>query len=105
MNFKIYFAEKCDDEKEVDLKVMEQLMANNLSGSQLDLVLHGDGDPFAPGHVKPRQYDSKLRQRDTKHSRMFLESEKNGMPTIVVSQSNQFDHRKLSEPTTETSSL
>lgn len=84
-------------------------MANNLSTSQLDLVMHGmDGDPFAPGHVKPRNYDSKLRQNDSKYSKMFLETEKNGG---VVRKNGaqkypiQIDIRETDEPATETSSL
>lgn len=32
---------------------MEKLMANsNLTGSQLDLVMHGPNEPTGPGHCK-----------------------------------------------------
>lgn len=48
---------------------MEQLMTENLSSSQLDLVMHGPGQPTAPGHCKPNQYESV--------NNAFLESEKN----------------------------
>lgn len=96
-------------EPRVDVEKMEQLMANNLSGSQLDLVMHGDGDPFAPGHVKPQQYDSKARRRDKKHNEMFLESEKNGLSKRILSKSSpiQIDIQDIGNghDTTQTSSL
>lgn len=47
---------------------MEQLMSENLSSSQLDLVMHGPGQPTAPGHATPHQYE--------KVNNAFLESEK-----------------------------
>lgn len=47
---------------------MEQLMSGNLSRSQLDLVMHGPGQPTAPGHSKPHQYETV--------NNAFLESEK-----------------------------
>lgn len=80
-------------------------MTNNLSGSQLDLFLHGEGDPFAPGHVKPHQFEhSKERQRDKKHNEMFLASEKNGLSNgnMANSSSNHFD---IDDETIETSTL
>lgn len=96
-------------EPSTDLLRIEQLMTNNLSTSQLDLVMHGEGDPFAPGHVKPRNYDSKLRQNDSKHSEMFLETEKNGgrlrKTNGAQKNPNQIDINEYDEPTTETSTL
>lgn len=60
------------NEEDIDAKRIEQLMAENLSGSQLDLVIHGDGDPFAPGHSKPNL------QEQNELNKMFLESERTG---------------------------
>lgn len=92
-----------------DLLRIEQLMATNLSSSQLDLVMHGgDDDPFAPGHVKPRNYDSKLHQNNSKYSEMFLETEKNGgvaRKNRSQNDSNHIDIKVTDEPATETSSL
>lgn len=70
--------------------------------------MHGEGDPFAPGHVKPRNYDSKLHQNDSKYSEMFLETEKNGgafRRKSAEKSPNQLDIKQSDEPTTETSSL
>lgn len=95
-------------EPPADLLRIEQLMTNNLSTSQLDLVMHGEGDPFAPGHVKPRSYDSKLHQNDSKYSKMFLETEKNGGALRRKGAEkcpNQIDNKQSDEPTTKTSSL
>lgn len=39
---------------QMNLVRMEQLMSGELSGSQLDLVMHGEGQPTAPGHSMPR---------------------------------------------------
>lgn len=83
---------KLAEEPSSELKIMEQLMEEDLSGSQLDLVMHGEGDPIAPGHCKPNQYDKDL-------SKAFIESEKNGKNpknTEVISHG---------EPSTETSTL
>lgn len=60
-----------ETEPEINAKLMEKLMAENLSGSQLDLVMHGDGDPFAPGHSKPNIEENEL-------NKLFLESERTG---------------------------
>lgn len=95
-------------EPPADLLRIEQLMSNNLSSSQLDLVMHGEGDPFAPGHVKPRNYDSKMHQNNSKYSEMFLETEKNG--GVVRRKGAQNDSHEIvvnepDEPTNETSSL
>lgn len=57
---------------------MEQLMSENLSRSQLDLMIHGPGQPTAPGHCKPNQYESV--------NNAFLESEKKN--TGKISQVN-----------------
>lgn len=96
-------------EPRADAVQLEKLMTDNLSGSQLDLVMHGDGDPFAPGHVKPHQYDSASRQLDKKHSEMFLESEKNGLNNRnVISfnlNSNPMDEEENDDRTAETSTL
>lgn len=70
--------------------------------------MHGEGDPFAPGHVKPRTYDSKLRQNDSKYSEMFLETEKNGgafRRNVPEKNPNQIDTKESDEPATETSTL
>lgn len=70
--------------------------------------MHGEGDPFAPGHVKPRNYDSKLRQNDSKYSEMFLETEKNGgtfRRNVPEKNPNQIDIKESDEPATETSTL
>lgn len=67
----------------VDVKRMETLMTENLSGSQLDLVMHGEGDPFAPGHSK------KINQNEL--NKTFIESERVGgikLPKSVVSIEN-----------------
>lgn len=80
-------------EPEVDVKRMETLMAENLSGSQLDLVMHGEGDPFAPGH------SMKINQIEL--NKMFIESERVGgkkMPKSV-------DPIENGEIETETSAL
>lgn len=95
-------------ESPTDTLRIEQLMANNLSSSQLDLVMHGDGNPFAPGHVKPRNYDSKLHKSDSKYSEMFLETEKNGGAIKRKGAQNspcQINVKDYDEPTTETSSM
>lgn len=76
-------------------------MANNLSQSQIDLVMHGDGDPFAPGHAKPHQYDSDSRKRDKKHNEMFLESEKKGHNGT----SKSYETEENDDQTIETSTL
>lgn len=97
------------NEPPADVERIEQLMSNNLSESQLDLVLHGDGDPFAPGHVKPHQYDSKTRQRNKEYSEMFLDSEKNGLSkrNILKTSPIEFNIQDFNEnkKRTETSSL
>lgn len=56
-------------EPDFGLKKAEQLMSSNLCGSQLDLFMHGEGDPFAPGHAEPHKIDNEINE-------MFLESEK-----------------------------
>lgn len=93
----------------VEVERIEQLLTNNLSGSQLDLVMHGEGDPFAPGHVKPHQYDSKAHRRNKKDNELFLESEKNGLSKRNLSKSSpiQIDIQEIGHGhnTTETSSL
>lgn len=65
------------NEDEMGTKRMEILMKDNLSGSQLDLVMHGEGDPIAPGHCKPHQYDNDL-------SKAFLESERGKPPNTEI---------------------
>lgn len=40
----------------MNLVRMEQLMSGELSGSQLDLVMHGPGEPTAPGHSLQNQH-------------------------------------------------
>lgn len=86
---------------------IERLLTNELSTSQIDLVMHGD-DEFAPRHVKPRKYDSKIRQNDSKHSKIFLETEKNGgairKPQIQITP-NQIHIEHSDEPMTEMSTL
>lgn len=102
----LYFADRTGDaslEPITDIKRMEQLMTTNLSGSALDLVMHGEGDPFAPGHVKPKS----LQPKERKHNEMFLESEKRSMTNKNPSKysPNEFDIKEFGEPTTETSSM
>lgn len=80
-------------EPEVDVKRMETLMAENLSGSQLDLVMHGEGDPFAPGHSR------KINQ--TELNKMFLESERVGGKIFP----KNVDSNENGEIETETSTL
>lgn len=97
-------------EPDVDMKRMEQLMTNNLSGSQLDLVMHGDGDPFAPGHVKPHQYSDEYNNKhrnDNELNQMFLESEKPRATNKFVSNihPNNVEFKENDEPFTETSTL
>lgn len=92
-------------EPDIGLKKAEQLMSSNLSGSQLDLFMHGEGDPFAPGHVKPNQYENS--QHDTELNKMFLESEKNRISPKHNSKNSpsNSDVKEYGEPTTETSTL
>lgn len=68
-------------------------MAENLSGSQLDLVMHGEGDPFAPGHSR------KINQ--TEMNEMFIESERIGGKKLPKS----VDSIENGETETETSTL
>lgn len=111
-SFSIFIPDRVSSESidaQTELLRIEQLMTNNLSSSQLDLVMHGEGDPFAPGHVKPRNYDSKLRENDSKYSEMFLETEKNGgarRKKGAEKNPNQINTQESDEPsTTETSTL
>lgn len=108
-HFHCYFSDRTSSENpQTDILRIEQLMTNNLSSSQLDLVMHGEGDPFAPGHVKPRNYDSKLSQNDSKHSAMFLQTEKNGgvyRKNGAEKNRNQNDSKEPDDSKTETSSL
>lgn len=72
--------------------------------------MHGEGDPFAPGHVKPRKYDSELHQINSKHSELFLETEKNdgairNNRTPANRTPNQIDIKHSDEPTSEMSAL
>lgn len=59
---------------------MEKLMSENLSSSQLDLVMHGPGQPTAPGHCRPHQYESV--------NNAFLESEKKNTDKMQSSRVN-----------------
>lgn len=59
---------------------IEELMSANLSRSQLDLVMHGPGQPTAPGHCKPHQYESV--------NNAFLESEKKNTNKMQLSKVN-----------------
>lgn len=58
----------------MNLVRMEQLMSDELSGSQLDLVIHGEGEPTAPGHSLPRSTDTNINST-------FLMNEKNNVET------------------------
>lgn len=58
------------DSAQMNLARMEQLMCDNMSGSQLDLVMHGPGDPTAPGHTAPGS-------RNANVNAAFLMSEQN----------------------------
>lgn len=78
-------------EADIDVKRMETLMAENLSGSQLDLVTFGD--PFAPGH------STKINQSEL--NKMFIESERFGGKKIPKS----VDSIENGEIETETSTL
>lgn len=44
------------DDANVALAKIEQIMDPKLSSSQLDLVMHGPGNPIAPGHCQPKRY-------------------------------------------------
>lgn len=44
------------DESNIALAKIEQIMDPKLSSSQLDLVMHGPGNPIAPGHCQPSRY-------------------------------------------------
>lgn len=101
-------------EPDAGMKKAEQLMSSNLSGSQLDLFLHGEGDPFAPGHVEPHQYENQSNSsplsgipnsHDTELNKMFLESEKNRISRKPNANNNNSDIKEYGEPTTETSTL
>lgn len=93
-------------EPKSDSKRIEQLLSSNLSGSQLDLVMHGEGNPFAPGHAKPHQIEHKTNNK-SELNKMFLESEKNGIARRNVSSpvSNEFSAKESGETPTETSTL
>lgn len=112
-SFRYYVTDRIGDasiEPDIDMKRMEQLMTNNLSGSQLDLVIHGDGDPFLPGHVKPNQYENdqnETHRNDNELNQMFLESEKLRNPNKHVSNTiaNSFELKEHDEPLTESSTL
>lgn len=98
-------------ESDIGIKKAEQLMSNNLCGSQLDLFMHGEGDPFAPGHVKPKT-DDKSQHNDNEFNKMFLESEKNGISPKINSNANSnansktnSDANESDDRTIETSSL
>lgn len=43
-------------EPRASLVRMETLLNTHLSGSELDLVMHGPDDPTAPGHTRPDKY-------------------------------------------------
>lgn len=43
---------------DVEVQQMEQILSNNMSGSQLDLVVHGDQDPFTPSQTKLQYFES-----------------------------------------------
>lgn len=92
-------------EPDAGIKKAEQLMSSNLSGSQLDLFMHGEGDPFAPGHVRPHQYEHG--SHDNELNKMFLESEKDRISQKPNSANslNSPDIKEYGEPTTETSTL
>lgn len=92
-------------EPKMDIETIEQLMTGNLSRSQLDLVMHGEGDPFAPGHVKPQQYSSEGHQRATELNKMFLESEKKRISNKKLNDSKNVDANDYGEAMTETSTL
>lgn len=74
-------------------------MSENLSGSQLDLVMHGEGDPIAPGHSKPHIVETH------ELNKMFLETEKNG--GRKSNNVNVIEHGQQHKdgPSTEVSSL
>lgn len=59
------------DEIDNQIEDIAKLMTENLSSSQLDLVMHGPGDPFAPGHCEPKVDDGNF-------NNAFIESEKQG---------------------------
>lgn len=59
---------------------MEQLMSSHLSRSQLDLMMHGPGQPTAPGHCEPHQYETV--------NNAFLESEKKNTGKSQTSKPN-----------------
>lgn len=61
--------DEIDAEGHVNLVRMEQLMSGALSGSQLDLVMHGPGNPTAPGPGLPENFENV--------NSAFLMSEKN----------------------------
>lgn len=58
MNFTDNGTDENDAEPPVNLTKIQQLMSGALSGSQLDLVMHGPGNPTAPGHGAPDQMEN-----------------------------------------------
>ncbi|XP_055691845.1 anoctamin-4 isoform X2 [Lutzomyia longipalpis] len=44
----------------IKMEQIEQLMSSNLSGAQLDLVIHGPDNPAAPGYVRSSQQRDSL---------------------------------------------
>lgn len=90
-------------ESNIGIKRAEQLMSSNLSGSQLDLFIHGEGDPFAPGHVKPKQ-ENQPHQNDNELNKTFLESEKKRISQQPNSNASS-DGKEHNESIIETSTL
>lgn len=54
-------------EEEIEQKRMQKIMTENLSGSQLDLVIHGEENLITP----------EIKQQ-TELNQMFIETERNG---------------------------
>lgn len=43
-----------------EVQQMKQLFSNIMSGSQLDLIMHGDEDPLTPSQTKVQCFENKF---------------------------------------------
>lgn len=92
-----------DIEPDAGLKKAEQLMSSNLCGSQLDLFMHGEGDPFAPGHAKIKHSENDA--HNSEMSKVFLESEKTAYKRNPNNEPTNTEDKEYEDVMTETSTL
>ncbi|XP_031635097.1 anoctamin-1 isoform X2 [Contarinia nasturtii] len=101
----VVIAERMGDDIEPDAGILkaEKLMSSNLCGSQLDLFMHGEGDPFAPGHAVIKQNENSA--HDNEMNKMFLESEKIAYKRSSKNDPTDSIDNESGEAMTETSAL